>query len=106
MAVLGASRAYKDWQVANNLLSGDESSEDDSESAPTPSAVPIAEDVKDYSDRELKAMEEEDPLSLIDSLNSRVGTPVLSTVTSRELSSQRVACARLIQHHIRSLPHR
>lgn len=78
MAVLGASRAYKDWQVANGLAEEAE----DAEKAPTEPAVPVSSDIKDYSDSELKVMEEEDPLSLIDSLNSRVGTPVLSTVTS------------------------
>ncbi|KAM0750382.1 hypothetical protein T439DRAFT_326351 [Meredithblackwellia eburnea MCA 4105] len=76
MAVLGASRAFKDWKTANGFADaedeGSEASQDDGSQA-TFTAKDGEENVKDYTDGELKTMEEHDPLTLIDSLASRVG---------------------------------
>jgi hypothetical protein len=44
--------------------------------------TPATDGIKDYSDKDLQAMESEDPLSLIDSLSTRVGTPVTSGVST------------------------
>ena len=86
MAVLGASRAYKDWQRLNGHA------EDDADASETPIEGESAEsaavvdssagdDVQDFTDRELQALEDEDPLSLIDSISSRVGSPAGQTST-------------------------
>ncbi|BGP48447.1 glucosidase II [Rhodotorula kratochvilovae] len=88
MAVLGATRAYRDWRVANGMevdfevygvpgqVEGDAA---DSPLLAKPAAV--EEDVRDFTDDELKKLEDEDPLSLIDSVNLRVGQPLTSGVT-------------------------
>lgn len=68
MAVLGASRAFKDWQTRNG--EGDE----DAVIAEPVSSIPITPSEPDISDVDLQALENEDPLSLIDSLSSRVGS--------------------------------
>lgn len=78
MAVLGASRAFKDWQVANGIA---ETSEDGSAKAATDSIKTDA-DVDDLTDEELKILEDEDPLSLIDSLNTRVGSPLVPGISN------------------------
>jgi hypothetical protein len=80
MAVLGASRAFTEWQVSNGVAVSGEAPEDD-DAAPVEAAEEV-EKPKDYSDRELQALEDEDPLSLIDSLNTRVGTPAGSIISS------------------------
>ncbi|KAM0791314.1 hypothetical protein ACM66B_005786 [Microbotryomycetes sp. NB124-2] len=91
MAVLGATRAFKQWQVANGLADPDDqssSSETAEEglaaSVPSPASgvKSEGEDVQDFTDEELEAMEREDPLSLIDSLNTRVGKPLVPGMTS------------------------
>lgn len=88
MAVLGASRAYKDWQTANGFAEpGAEESEDGVETegdAVPPPPQRESDDVKDYSDGELQALEDEDPLSLIDSLSTRVGPTTPSGVGASE----------------------
>ncbi|GAA5925833.1 uncharacterized protein JCM15063_005135 [Sporobolomyces koalae] len=71
MAVLGASRAFKDWQTANGV------SESDASDSEQESNVKFEQNVGDLTEDELKALEEDDPLSLIDSLNTRVGTPLI-----------------------------
>ena len=78
MAVLGASRAFKDWQVANGVA---EASEDGEAKAATES-IKTDGDMQDLTDEELKILEDEDPLSLIDSLNTRVGTPLVSGISN------------------------
>lgn len=65
MAVLGASRAYKDWKTANGI---DAEAEED---APTP-IVRATEDV-------LQKLEDVDVLELIDGMSSRVGASRLSS---------------------------
>lgn len=95
MAVLGAARAFKDWQVANGLASTETSEGDPDERDGEPGADISAsssklshqEEAQDISDSALQAMEEEDPLSLIDSLNTRVSHPVVPSVTSSKCLS-------------------
>ncbi|KAK4054515.1 glucosidase II [Microbotryomycetes sp. JL201] len=91
MAVLGATRAFKQWQVANGLADPDdqtasieESTGDESspKSVPKDAAKSDQDDVRDFSDADLEAMEREDPLSLIDSLNTRVGKPLVPGMPS------------------------
>ncbi|GAA6001422.1 hypothetical protein JCM10207_006659 [Rhodosporidiobolus poonsookiae] len=82
MAVLGATRAYRDWRVANGL---DELSENGEEGEGQ--EVPIqqqgeGEVVDDYADEDLKKLEEDDPLALIDSLSGRIGSPIASGVAN------------------------
>ncbi|BGP24904.1 alpha 1,3-glucosidase, glycoside hydrolase family 31 protein [Rhodotorula toruloides] len=87
MAVLGATRAFRDWKVANGMAvedgEGSESGQQGETAAP-PAEKPTEEELvaDDYTDEELKKLEEEDPLSLIDSVNLRVGAPVTSGVAS------------------------
>ncbi|GJN90711.1 hypothetical protein Rhopal_003725-T1 [Rhodotorula paludigena] len=91
MAVLGAVRAHRDWQKANGIAIddtvnfGDVDLSDEAEESSTPLSKPSTEDeedVVDYADDELKKLEDEDPLSLIDSINLRVGSPVTSGVAN------------------------
>lgn len=88
MAVLGASRAFTDWQLSNGIATTGEVHETDSSAAPAdPVEVDDGEEkVKEYSDRELQALEDEDALSLIDSINSRVGSPAGSITSSTSLA--------------------
>ena len=90
MAVLGAARAYKDWQTANGMAdaSADDGEGGDSDGAAVPApAQPDGDgEPKDYTDRELQALEDEDPLSLIDSLASRVGPATPAGVGSSTCS--------------------
>lgn len=77
MAVLGATRAYKEWRTSHGLA-------DDSEDrVPMSTSVEGSEAVVDHSDEDLKKLEEEDPLSLIDSINLRVAPSSSSGVASR-----------------------
>ncbi|GAA5874605.1 hypothetical protein JCM16303_002920 [Sporobolomyces ruberrimus] len=78
MAVLGASRAFKDWQVANGIAE----STDGEEPKGAAANMKLDETLEDISEEELKALEEEDPLSLIDSLNTRVGTPLVAGISN------------------------
>lgn len=80
MAVLGASRAFKDWQKDNGI--DDEVAGGDAPAIPPPISEG-GEEVKDFSDRELQLLEDEDPLSLIDSLSSRVGSPAPTGTAAR-----------------------
>ncbi|KAL8278215.1 hypothetical protein RQP46_009388 [Phenoliferia psychrophenolica] len=86
MAVLGASRAFKDWQTANGVAEADvEEGEGDGivQDAPPPPVETSGEaDAKDYTDRELQALEDEDPLALIDSLSSRVAPATPAGIAS------------------------
>lgn len=87
MAVLGATRAFRDWKVANGMAVEDGEGVEggqEGETAAPPAEKPTDEELvaDDYTDDELKKLEEEDPLSLIDSVNLRVGTPVTSGVAS------------------------
>lgn len=82
MAVLGATRAYRDWRESHGLpaeASGDENEQ----RVPASTAVEGGEAVVDHLDEELKKLEEEDPLSLIDSINLRVTPSLSSGVTAR-----------------------
>ncbi|KAK4704738.1 hypothetical protein P7C70_g1477, partial [Phenoliferia sp. Uapishka_3] len=82
MAVLGASRAFKEWQTLNGE-SGEAVESDEAAASPPASAPAQAEDAdKDLTDSELQQLEDEDPLSLIDSLASRVGPVVPAGVSS------------------------
>ena len=96
MAVLGATRAFKDWQVANGLAEpddrgADEGAGEESTGSSTrgsgQSSTPT-DDARDFSDEELQTMEKEDPLALIDSLNMRVGKPVTAGLASREWNAE------------------
>lgn len=90
MAVLGASRAFKDWQVGNGVAP--ESSENGEEAAvETPPAKNAGEEVvQDFSDSELQTLENQDPLSLIDSISTRVGSlKTSSTAARKSILSQR-----------------
>ncbi|KAI5480797.1 glycoside hydrolase family 31 protein [Pseudohyphozyma bogoriensis] len=89
MAVLGASRAYKSWRVSSGL--DEASTEEGSEQENLPGdedfshhvPAPVQQDGwKDYADSELEELSNEDPLSLIDSLSTRVGTPAAQTITA------------------------
>ncbi|GAA5935275.1 hypothetical protein JCM10213_003991 [Rhodosporidiobolus nylandii] len=83
MAVLGATRAYKDWRVVNGLTEIAEVDKDgETHDIPVQQDVPEGHVADDYSDDDLKALEQEDPLSLIDSLSSRIGSPIASGVAS------------------------
>ncbi|KAK4056711.1 glucosidase II [Microbotryomycetes sp. JL221] len=92
MAVLGAARAFKQWQVANGLADPDDQtseSESGEEAIGGAGTVPPSQAeggadtaTRDFTDEELEAMEREDPLALIDSLNTRVGKPVVPGLTS------------------------
>ncbi|CEQ39441.1 SPOSA6832_00983 [Sporobolomyces salmonicolor] len=85
MAVLGASRAYKEWQEANGMTtapSGDDVKEAIEETTSAAEKRDAGGLVDDYTDEELKQLEEEDPLSLIDSLSTRVGSPLTSGVST------------------------
>ena len=90
MAVLGATRAYADWRKANGLevdfeVYGVQAQPDANEALETPAItkpVDVEGPVREFSDDELKQLESEDPLSLIDSVNLRVGQPLTSGVTS------------------------
>ena len=88
MAVLGASRAFKEWQTANGMVepdaAGGEEIIQDSE-VPATAQTEGEADTKDYTDRELQALEDEDPLSLIDSLSSRVVPAMPSGIGSSTL---------------------
>ncbi|GAA5828886.1 hypothetical protein JCM11251_005908 [Rhodosporidiobolus azoricus] len=84
MAVLGAVRAYKEWRSDNGLggidaVHEDGSAADDFQSS---DGVPNEEIAQNFSDDDLRKLEEEDPLSLIDSLSSRVGSPIASGVAN------------------------
>jgi hypothetical protein len=81
MAVLGASRAFKDWQVANGIANEDS---DVSSDQGTAERIKLDDTLEDLSEEELKALEEEDPLSLIDALNTRVGTPLVPGISNSE----------------------
>jgi hypothetical protein len=86
--VLGATRAYKDWRVANGLSEEQEIDKDgQTDDVPTQQNLPEGELADDYADEDLKTLEEEDPLTLIDSLSTRVGTPLTSGVASSALCS-------------------
>ncbi|GAA5893633.1 uncharacterized protein JCM6883_003587 [Sporobolomyces salmoneus] len=76
MAVLGASRAFKEWQTSNGI--------DDAvtNEVPTADKIKLDETLENLSEEDLKALEEEDPLSLIDSLNTRVGTPLVPGISN------------------------
>lgn len=77
MAVLGATRAYKEWRTSHGLP-------DDSEDrVPMSTSVEGSEAVVDNSDEDLKKLEEEDPLSLINSIHLRVAPSSSSGVASR-----------------------
>ncbi|GAA5875927.1 hypothetical protein JCM8547_008350 [Rhodosporidiobolus lusitaniae] len=83
MAVLGATRAYKDWRTSNGL-SEENAADENGETVDVPAQqnLPDGEVADDYSDDDLQALEEEDPLSLIDSLSTRVGSPIVSSVSN------------------------
>lgn len=88
MAVLGATRAYKDWRVANGLSEEQEVDKDgQTDDLPTFQNLPDGELADDYADDDLKALEDEDPLTLIDSLSTRVGSPLTSGVASSAFPS-------------------
>ena len=75
MAVLGASRAFKDWKTLNKFLpAGEEGEIVEGEE----SNIEMVEAAQDFNDRELQALEDEDPLTLIDSISTRVGTKLAS----------------------------
>ncbi|SGY21788.1 BQ5605_C016g08274 [Microbotryum silenes-dioicae] len=79
MAVLGATRAFKEWQTTNNLL--------DENGKPYQIEgeilqVPVANDIDDMTDDQLNALRNEDPLNLIDSLSTRVGERVVPSSSS------------------------
>lgn len=81
MAVLGASRAFKDWQKLNGQLTETDSEETAEEAGKVEESK--GEDTSvSFTDQELQTMEDEDPLSLIDSLSSRVGSPALVSASS------------------------
>lgn len=97
MAVLGASRAYKDWRTANGLANADETIPDESiegdevatEESPVENpistdAAPSASKVSEYSDEQLQEMERADALELMDSVSTRVGSS--HAATSRTLT--------------------
>lgn len=73
MAVLGASRAYKDWQVRNGQAEPTEPVEGEEVPPPVVNDEVVEDGTPFFSDRELQAMVNEDPLALIDSLSTRVG---------------------------------
>ncbi|GAA6011944.1 hypothetical protein JCM11491_000111 [Sporobolomyces phaffii] len=79
MAVLGASRAFKDWQVANGISDSDGDSSGDQSAA---QQIKGGDALEALSEEELKVLEDEDPLSLIDSLNSRVGSPLVPGISN------------------------
>ncbi|GAA5975399.1 hypothetical protein JCM11641_004253 [Rhodosporidiobolus odoratus] len=83
MAVLGAARAYKEWRESNGLSDVEDVGKDgERQDVPDHYEVQEREVAADYSDNDLKALEEEDPLTLIDSLSSRIGSPIASGVAS------------------------
>ncbi|GAA5895979.1 hypothetical protein JCM6882_005578 [Rhodosporidiobolus microsporus] len=84
MAVLGAKRLYEQWRTDNGLGSLEAVNNDGSTSDDYPSHEGIHDEdlAQDFSDEDLKALEEEDPLTLIDSLSSRVGSPIASGVAN------------------------
>ncbi|GAA5833625.1 hypothetical protein JCM9279_001580 [Rhodotorula babjevae] len=90
MAVLGATRAYADWRKANGLevdfevygVQAQSDVNEELEASPIVKPVEVEGSVREFSDDELKQLESEDPLSLIDSVNLRVGQPLTSGVTS------------------------
>ncbi|GAA6028173.1 hypothetical protein JCM8097_006897 [Rhodosporidiobolus ruineniae] len=82
MAVLGATRSYKDWRIANGLGESTEVGEGGEVADVPAQQLGDAELVDDYSDDDLLAFEGEDPLSLIDSLGTRVGSPIASGVAN------------------------
>jgi hypothetical protein len=85
MAVLGASRAFKDWQVANGIAdSHDDEKDNAADNTPIADKLKLDETLEDLTEAELKHLEEEDPLSLIDSLNTRVGTPLAPGISNSE----------------------
>lgn len=92
MAVLGASRAFKDWQTANGLVDPEpaEGEEAREKEYIDPAEIPVSNlasaDGKDISDAELQALEDEDPLSMIDSLSTRVGPKAATTISSTSFS--------------------
>jgi len=93
MAVLGATRAYADWRKANGMevdfevygVQGSSTMTDEPDTPPITKPAEVEEPVREFSDDELKQLESEDPLSLIDSLSLRVGQPLASGVTSSAL---------------------
>jgi hypothetical protein len=72
MAVLGASRAFDDWKVAQGIADENapkvEGEVDDVEAK-----VQAVQKESEYSDNQLRNMESTDALELIDSLSTRVG---------------------------------
>lgn len=107
MAVLGATRAFKDWQVANGLADKEETTEQgevtNDEPAQATREVPEHDDA-DLSDQHLNDLEGEDPLSLIDSLATRVGVPAPGQITASTLPL--VLLGRKWIDKFSSLPHR
>lgn len=78
MAVLGASRAYKDWSTASGAdLEASEGDED------TEAAHRSQESL--YSDEQLQEMENADALELMDSITLRIGDAQPPPPASRKL---------------------
>lgn len=85
MAVLGASRAFKEWQVGNGVAVESSENGEEAAAAEAPPAKNAGEEVvQDFSDSELQALENQDPLSLIDSISTRVGSLETSSTAARE----------------------
>lgn len=96
MAVLGATRAYRDWRQTHGL-SAEATGEEGEERVPVSTAVDGGEPVPDRTDEELKRLEDEDPLSLIDSINLRVAPSTSSGVAGRKfLTFPAVDCERAL----------
>jgi len=84
MAVLGATRAYKDWQTKNGVQAVEEGVDKEIDPIPVPKDED-GNDLRDYADAELRALEDADPIELMDSVNSRLGQSVLTNTAGCEL---------------------